>query len=701
MHSPLRFVEACASKPCAQRMAPRLLSLFVLLALTAGTAGCGEGAKTPAVGASPVVISLATPRLRTTTWSLNYWGWMPALGDDVSGTEATIAALKPAILRMGGYNNDANSPNAFNDAAFDKAVAYARAIGAEPLVQVPVLAGVDGGPANAAGAAAMVAHANVTRGYGIKYFSIGNEPDLYATQGSVSDATKPAIPGYGPSDYCATALAYVTAMKAVDPAIQIIGPDLSWKYSAGNDWLTPILKGCGALFDVIAIHRYPFSAKQATFGAASKDATTYATVLASLRDLMQAAGQGEKPLAVTEMNIAYDQSACSLDASPGTMGSALWLADNLGTGMGQNLWTSAVWNISDPDRWGLGLLGLPPSHTPRPEYYANLLFAEHVGPTLVDVTQQPSGVRAYASRNQAGDTTEVIVVNWNDSSIPLAFEVNGPTTTLAPTTFTLPAMSIAAVEIPDKGMATAWTYGDAQQRANAGPAPLLAGAFAPTDAGPPLLTNSCSADASVICSTIVLPSPAITSASASSGTNLVFGTPPYQWRSYAYGCKGQSAPSATLTPDGNGLAIQGAFVPPVTETWIGVGFYFDSTSCIDAKTYTGVRFDYSGDLGDCSLAFGANYSGNASTIDDPARGACPMSNSVCYPPQATLTLPSGTDGGESGPTTIKVPFTSLVAGSPNATIDPSTLVTVQWQLNARSGGTGCAANFTVQNVAFY
>jgi hypothetical protein len=360
-----------------------------------------------------------------------------------------------------------------------------------------------------------------------------------------------------------------------------------------------------------------------------------------------------------------------------------------------------VWDISDADPWTLGLLGLPPSHTPRPEYYANLLYAQHFGPTLVEVTQQPSGVHAYASRNQAGDATDLIVVNWNESTVPLAFQVNGPSATLATATFTLPAMSITAVEIPDKGAARAWTYGDAQQRADLGPAPLTLGAVAATDAGPPLLKNSCTADASVVCSKTVLPSPAITVAGTTQGTDLVFGTPPYQWHSYAYGCKGQAAPTATLTPDGNGLTITGAFVPPVTQTWIGVGFFFDGTSCIDASAYTGVKFDYSGDVGDCALAFGDNYSGNASTMDDPARGACPMSNAACYPPQATLTVPSGVDAGDAAVTTIRVPFTSLGAGSPNAKLDPSTLITVQWQLNARGGGTGCAAKFTVQNVAFY
>ncbi len=152
-------------------------------------------------------------------------------------------------LRVGGYNNDANTPDTFDNAQLDAMVAYARAIGAEPILQVPHLAADStGAPATAANAAAMVTYANVTKGYGIKYFSIGNEPDLYDSAGLPADSTKPAIPGYTTDQYCASVTAYVTAMKAVDPTIKIVGPDLAYKYQAGNgsyDWLTPILNSCG------------------------------------------------------------------------------------------------------------------------------------------------------------------------------------------------------------------------------------------------------------------------------------------------------------------------------------------------------------------------------------------------------------------------------------------------------------------------
>ena len=42
------------------------------------------------------------------------------------------------------------------------------------------------------------------------------------------------MPATRPQDYCAAVTAYVAAMKAVDPTIKIVGPDLAYKYQAGG-----------------------------------------------------------------------------------------------------------------------------------------------------------------------------------------------------------------------------------------------------------------------------------------------------------------------------------------------------------------------------------------------------------------------------------------------------------------------------------
>jgi len=668
-----------------------------------------------AAGVANVVISAAARAPRTTTWSVNYWQWAPSYGNDVAGTESLVAAVTPSFIRMGGYNNDANTPDAFDDARMDALVTYAAAIGAQPIIQVPLLQDTNGQPPTADTAAAMVRYANLTKGYAIQYFSIGNEPDLYASQGLPSDASKPAIPNYGPSDYCATARAYVTAMKAVDPTILIVGPDLSWKYQAGNganDWLTPILQDCGDLFDVVSIHRYPFEAAQSSLSAAAADAAQYRAVMTSVQGILQATGYGQKPLALTEMNVAYDATACVLDASPGTVGSALWIADSLGASMELGLWTSAIWDISDPETWALGFIGAAPAHQPRPEYYAYLLYAQHFGPTLLGVTSSPAGVSVYASRNTADNATQVIVANWNTATRPLTFAVTGlaAASSASPSpTFQMPAVSLAAFEIADTGATSAWVYGEAERVAGQGPQVLASGTLpsAYPDAGAGASGRTVGAGCGAggpTCTQAILPGPAITTKGSASGANVSFGTVPNAWGSYAYAASGQSSPTATVTADGNGLTISGGFAPLANSgaNWEGFGLYYSSSSCIDASSYTGVKFDFSGDLGGCGFQFGASFDRDLDTTADATRGACSSGSGNCYGPAADITA-EALAVTPAAPT-IQVPFASLTGGMPVKTFDSSFMVSLQWQLStttANPDGGACSANFTVANVSFY
>jgi len=464
------------------------LSILLFACLPLGLWGCAkspppppDASSSPEAGpsdtASPVsgtvAISAATPAPRpTTALGTSYWQWAPTYGNLVAGTEAQVLALAPVVMRVGGSNNDTNIPDVFDDTQMDLAATYAQAIGAQMILQVPVLATNNTDAGSAAGpamAAAMVQYANVTKAYGVKYFSIGNEPDLYATgTGSAG------IPDYTPEDYCATATDYVAAMKAVDGTIKIVGPDLSWKYQTGdNDWLTPILTTCGSLFDIVSIHRYPIDPTQTTVANAAADAPALRGVIGHVQTILQATGNGNKPLAITECNITWDgtPSKSILPASPGTVPAGLWAADAFGVGLETGLWATVFW--STREGWTLGLFvnqAGPPQ--PQPEYWALDLYAEHFGPTLLSVSSTPTGVRAYASRNQTDDATQVIVVNWNQAPAALAFTVDGLATAPTPPTFALPALSVGAIEIPDTGTASALVYGETQHQTALPPQPL-------------------------------------------------------------------------------------------------------------------------------------------------------------------------------------------------------------------------------------
>ncbi|MEO8901781.1 MAG: hypothetical protein ABI488_08150 [Polyangiaceae bacterium] len=656
----------------------------------AGNAGQAAGGATGATEA--VVVSAKTRTPVTTTRSVNYWMWTPTWGDPVSGTDAQIAPLGFDLMRVGGYNNDANTPDPFDDAELDRAVAYARAIGAQPLLQVPLLADASGQPPTAATAAAMVSYANVTKKYGVKYFSIGNEPDLYARQGGLIDSTAPAIVGYTPAAFCTSARAYVAAMKQVDPTIQIVGPDLAYQYTASANWLTPVLQTCGELFDIVAIHRYPFAAKMATLAAAEADVAAFRSTVKYVRGLMQATGQAAKPLAFTEMNIDYDE----LPANPppavaGTVPSALWAVDILGAAQELALRSTALWSIADDDSRKFGLIGVPPAHTPRPQYYAYQLFAAHSGPSLLTLTSAPKGVHAYPTRNAADDTTQLMLVNWQTSSRALEFQVTDLSHAPASVVFTVPGLSIAAIDIPDQGTATATSYGFAEQSAASGPVALMPGAHPPeeVDAGAP--PPPAVADGGAQCSQVKPAIPLITTQGRATADGLSFGAADSEWASFEYAGSAQAAPMLSVTADGTGLRAQGGLATPLSaaNNYVGFGMYFKSDSCIDASAQTGVQFDLSGDLGTCSLRYVLYFAQDLSATDDPGRGQC---QSSCAGPGAAVTV---------GPTSIRVPFTSLTGGTPVATVDAKNLVTMQWQLGATALSAGCTADITIANVTFY
>ena len=441
---PVVLLASCASAPSSTFDAATVLAPSDA---AVGDAAALDAAPAPLRKATVTIDGTAPRAVAPTFFGQNYWSWVVAWGDPVAAVQASTKDLGVRFLRAGGANNDTQNPEPFSLAEIDAFVSYARAVGAEPLLQVPMIKNLAGKAPVAQDAADPVTYVNKTQGHGLRYLSIGNEPDLYVDQ-------KLMAAGYDAKAFCQTFKAYAEAVKAVDPSIQIVGPDLSWKYQSGaNDWLTPFLQDCGSVVDVIAVHRYPIDPAQCTADRAYADDATYRQILARLRAILADTGQSAKPLAITEANITWDgdPAKSTLGASPGTLPAALWLADNLGVSLENDLFNVSYWSLSEG--WTLGFFN---GTKPRPVYYAYQLFARRFGDHVLSTQGAPSGVSVYAGRASGPARTTVFVVNKSDGPVDLSLALAGLSITVGPVLNVEP-VSLLVAEIPDDGSAVTLT----------------------------------------------------------------------------------------------------------------------------------------------------------------------------------------------------------------------------------------------------
>ena len=425
-----------------------------------------------------MTVDVGSPRaISPMLYGQNYYNWIPAWGAQVLNVEDMVVPLKLNLLRAGGIPSDISDPAGFGHEEIDTFVRYAADVGATPLLQIPFVAMRDATgalvPSTSASAAALVEYMNVTHGYDVKYFSIGNEPEYYEDQGRIIAGESTV--GYTAERFCSAFSEYVTAMKAVDPSIQFLGPEVSARF---QDWLPPFLQKCGSLVDVVTVHRYPFSSAQDTAEAVYADAPNFRSMIRNTRELMATAGCGDKPLGITEAHVTWDTDPAKpqLSGAPGSTAAGLWIADSLGVAMEEGLWTLAFWSISEA--WTVGFID---GRSPKPEYYSMLMVGQHFRSKIASVTGAPADVSVYAGRNDAA--TPVLFANKTAETRNFTIAVVGTPAPVAKATVAIPPFSAVVVEVPDNGPPSAWVYGQTQKGQGIGPQPLELGSPAKADGG--------------------------------------------------------------------------------------------------------------------------------------------------------------------------------------------------------------------------
>jgi len=399
----------------------------------------------------------------------NYFDWVDwnrkgMVG--IKGTEEPVKALRLNVIVGANNYNDANTHQLFDKVEMNKYIQYCRAVGAEPIMIVPVYGNnVDGGPTSAQMAADIVTYINGTRKYGVRYWSIGCEVDIY----DQFFKRTTGLPVSTASEYAALYKSYAQAMKAANAAthsgveIKFVGPELGWRYLEGNDWLSPMLDECKDYIDVVSIHAYGFSGRELTVEGALTDVDNFRRLVRDVKARVARHARPGTPLAITEAAICYDwdpklYTPETLKLGPRTFYAAMWDADRMGAALEADLWNFSFWDLAEPvqmakdNTFGFLLTDTskdPPTYKLTPEYYAQLMVNTNFSGTTVVPSGAPVRMSLYASYDAKKAATAVLVLNKDAMERVLTLAVDD----LKPRTITFSPMSINIVTIPDDAAA--------------------------------------------------------------------------------------------------------------------------------------------------------------------------------------------------------------------------------------------------------
>ncbi len=283
-----------------------------------------------------------------------------------------------------------------------------KGIGAEPVVKVYTKSSVD--------AANMVKHFNKDTNNYIKYWIVGNEPN---------------INGYSVQSYSSYFNQDYDAMKAVDPTIKIGGGTTAWY---DQYWLQQFLQLSGTRVDFVDFHGY------AQQGTVPGDYTTlfekarYSTSINQLRSLIQKivpARASQIGIEVGEWELNWGGSAQDY-----TNFHAVWAASALGHILSSGGWSlfyadkgNAIFmhphTITDP--YG-HVVNINPDDT-NPAYHGIGMFTgeglfQGFGDTVVNASTTLPNVEVYASDNPKN----IVVINKDPSITQTAtISLNGVT----------------------------------------------------------------------------------------------------------------------------------------------------------------------------------------------------------------------------------------------------------------------------------
>ncbi|MGN9844001.1 cellulose binding domain-containing protein [Nonomuraea sp. H19] len=414
--------------------------LLTLTVLTAPAAYADE--------AAPVAVTVnaraALAKVPETGIGTNHAIW-----DTYLGTDETADLLKDAGVKLlrypgGSYSDiyhwaDHTAPGGYvaPNTDFDTFMGGVRRTGAQAMVTANY------GTGTAEEAAAWVRHANVTKGYGIKYWEIGNENYGNGHYGAAWEADNHA--DKSPAEYARHVVAYSDAMKAVDPTIKIgavLTTPANWPdgiVAEGDDgtWNKVVLSTAGPKIDFVILHWYP--------GAFDKAGHVPDMIHLTRQQIAKYAGSGSERIGISMTEFNTGSSNGGTTTQPG----ALAAADAYATLLANGVFTVDWWNVRNgignvtqvagyTDYGDFGLLSSatctsdgsvcePVLNTPFAPYYALQMVSKFARPgdQFIKAATDQAKVSAHAARRPNGDLAVLLINTSSDTSYPVALDYSG------------------------------------------------------------------------------------------------------------------------------------------------------------------------------------------------------------------------------------------------------------------------------------
>lgn len=407
-----------------------------------------------------------------------------AVWDSQFGTTATSDLLKAAGVRMmrypgGSYGDiyhwqDNTAPGGYvaPGTDFDTFMASVRRVGAQPMLIANYGTGT---PEEAAG---WVRYANVTKGYGAKYWEIGNEN--YGNGHYGADWEPDNHADKSPTAYADGVIAYADAMKAVDPTVRIgavLTMPANWPDGlvGGGDpgtWNQTVLSLAGSKIDFVDLHWYPGGSGAAD--SLTKPNQIVDAVYLVRQQIAKFAGPDASRIGIslTETNVGVGQ-----DTQPG----AMFLADAYSGLLENGVFTVTWWDVhngigtvstvagqTDYGDFGMFSSGTctadgatcePAMNTPFAPYYGLSMMGifAHPGDQFVRAATGAPAISAHAVRRANGDLAVLLVNKDPDNAHPVAIGYAGYTPAAGtPTVYTYTNGATSVASAP-AGTATSQT----------------------------------------------------------------------------------------------------------------------------------------------------------------------------------------------------------------------------------------------------